>query len=358
MARPYDSKFALRVDDSINFEHFSYLIRRRLDKQATSLQLLTFLLLLAQVSLHCITSPTSNPYHQVCIGFLQHGIGVQADEGHQLRRVSIVYNITYSTDQNFRKIGFEVVHISVGPSYAMKTFVVYKAPLCRKAAYFDRMFNGNWHESRVQTAHLPEDVCEAFELFVIWLLRDKIELPAESEIVSLIPTLIHLFAFAEKYNIVVLADETMECLMSLLLERDWLPSPKDMELAYDITHASSKLRLFMVRMFAFIIFFVEDDYESDTWNKNKMQPLMHSCTDLCADFFALMRDFGVPQTDPRKTTACDYHEHAKGEACPYKLEIGVVQSAVKLVSKKAKIPVTYGTRGRLAAKIGKRTARS
>ncbi|CZR66758.1 uncharacterized protein PAC_16659 [Phialocephala subalpina] len=216
------------------------------------------------------------------------------------------------------EIGFDVVHITVG-STVKKTFVVYKAPLCHKVAYFDHMFNGNWREAQSQTANLPEDVCEAFALFVIWVIKDKIELPVNSETDSSIPTLIHLFAFAEKYNITTLADQTLERLSTLMLESDCLPIPSDIELAYDITHENSKLRSFMLKLFVYITFHSDESEDVYGWSKATMQPLMQSCTDLCTDFFATIFGQGAQEKkDPRGELGCDLHQHREDEDCPYK----------------------------------------
>ncbi|KAF8859533.1 hypothetical protein BDZ45DRAFT_782617 [Acephala macrosclerotiorum] len=217
------------------------------------------------------------------------------------------------------EIGFDVVHITVGSGIAKKTFAVYKAPLCRKVAYFDHMFNGNWCETKSQTATLPEDVCSAFALFVMWVVKDKIELPANSEADSSIPTLINLFAFAEKYNITLLADQTLERLSTLMLERDCIPIPSDIELAYEITHEKSRLRSFMLKLFIYITFHADEGEVVYGWSKESMQPLMQSCADLCSDFFTTIYGQGAPKKkDPRGELSCDLHQHGEEEDCPYK----------------------------------------
>ena len=68
-------------------------------------------------------------------------------------------------------IGTEMVDIYVGPS--KKRFQLYKAKLCTRIPYFDKMFNGNFKEASVNVAYLDDDPA-SFDLLADWVLVRKV----------------------------------------------------------------------------------------------------------------------------------------------------------------------------------------
>jgi hypothetical protein len=180
------------------------------------------------------------------------------------------------------------------------------------------MFKYNFIEGLTQTSTLEEDDPEGFKLFLNWLYRDCIELPADADKASPIPAFIHLFAFAEKFVISDLADNTIDTLIKILLQKSWLPSPAEMVLGYKLTPETSKLRLFLSRLFVFMTLRHEEQIEANDWNNASLATAVQQCGDLLMDSLALMRGkSGLVQKDPRKVSPCDYHQHKAAEACPH-----------------------------------------
>jgi hypothetical protein len=210
-----------------------------------------------------------------------------------------------------------VVHITVGTEPARQSFAIHKELLCRKVPYFDAMFNGGYAETVSQVGDLPEESLEAFELFVTWVYLDVIDLPGDPEQASPIPAFIQLFALADKYGITKLADTLMDFFTKFLRDGGWMPTPSDMELAYQCTHSTSRMRLFISRVFAYAILCYDDD-DGITWNTPNMTQAARVHEDLWVDAFKLMRgQAGQEVKDPTKMAACDYHQHDVEEPCPY-----------------------------------------
>jgi hypothetical protein len=185
------------------------------------------------------------------------------------------------------------------------------------------MFNGGFEETKSQTATLPVDDPEAFELFVSWVYLNTVECPRNMDKESPISKLIQLYAFAVKARVPELADRTMDTLIKLLLERGWFPSPADIALGYDhdLTPEGCGLRKFLSRFYVFITLYCIEDPVVSGWNADQMGPVHRNNVDLWNDTFELMRgQSGVVQKDPRTAHPCDYHFHLKENGiCPYAL---------------------------------------
>jgi hypothetical protein len=130
--------------------------------------------------------------------------------------------------------------------------------------------------------------------------------------------LIHLFALAEKYNIVSLADEAMDFLIKMTKAKNWLPTTTDMTMGYRLTHQKSGLRLFLARPFVYLTLHCTPKIADRLWDNVKMQKALMENEGLFTNVFEMLRlQAGKLQVDPREQPACDYHQHAKTEACPY-----------------------------------------
>ncbi|KAF7931562.1 uncharacterized protein EAE98_004298 [Botrytis deweyae] len=68
--------------------------------------------------------------------------------------------------------GTQMVDIYVGEEKIL--FRVYKDILCHEVKFFDRMFNGNFKEAKENTAILPEDDPEVFDMLMSWITYDNV----------------------------------------------------------------------------------------------------------------------------------------------------------------------------------------
>ncbi|KAF7886919.1 uncharacterized protein EAF02_003566 [Botrytis sinoallii] len=67
--------------------------------------------------------------------------------------------------------GTQMVDIYVGEEKIL--FRVYKDILCNEVKFFDRMFDGNFKEAKENTAILPEDDLEVFDMLMSWVTYDN-----------------------------------------------------------------------------------------------------------------------------------------------------------------------------------------
>jgi hypothetical protein len=130
--------------------------------------------------------------------------------------------------------------------------------------------------------------------------------------------LLLLYCLAEKLHIPKLADQTMDFMIGLCREKNWIPTIDSLAAIYGYTYTGSKLRLFAARCFAFLISHYDDKYSGGLWSNEKLFQNLKRHDDLLVDVLALLRmQAGRLQFHPRDQPACDYHQHAKTEACPY-----------------------------------------
>lgn len=178
------------------------------------------------------------------------------------------------------------------------------------------MFDGDFREGVTQSASLPEDKPGTFEMFLNWLYRDKIEWagPLQGQLMDLL-------YFADKYQIIVLMDKSMDALILQYKAYGLLPSPYRLSDIYCNTATGSKVRLFAARTFAWLS--LSKGGDDKTWGNRPMEKAAKEQEDLWHDAYALMRKTsGLKFPDPHQAHACDYHQHRKDQTCPYTSLLG------------------------------------
>ena len=66
-------------------------------------------------------------------------------------------------------LGDVIVDLIVGTPKNAKTFRIHQKLLCAKIPYFDKMFKGEWKESKEHRASFPEDQPVSFEIMLEWV---------------------------------------------------------------------------------------------------------------------------------------------------------------------------------------------
>ncbi|CZR66759.1 uncharacterized protein PAC_16660 [Phialocephala subalpina] len=219
----------------------------------------------------------------------------------------------------FRQLGDGVVTLVVGED--KRTFTVHKKKLCEKIPHFKKMFNVPFQAGQTQSAKLPEDNPGAIESMLGWVYLDRIEVVRDEggkgKHIDLTRYL-NLYSLAEKYGCTKLADLTMDFIAKETLASNCMLSPLMMKLCYDLCSANSKLRLFAARCFAYCTLQLSDSTGNGTWSSEKIHNALWASIDLSKDYYGLLRSqSGKAPLDPRSAFACDYHQHAKTEMCPY-----------------------------------------
>jgi hypothetical protein len=89
--------------------------------------------------------------------------------------------------------------------------------------------------------------------------------------------------------------------------------------AYRNTSPGCKLRLYISKFIVYVATTFDESMTSAAWTNDLLGRMVRDCEDLGTDIFALLRkSSGLKAPDPREAPACDYHQHGKEEACPYK----------------------------------------
>jgi hypothetical protein len=206
------------------------------------------------------------------------------------------------------------VKFTVGVSKNLEVFQVHKKILCNQAAYFEKMFNGNFKEGIEQSATFPEDEPCTWKHFIGWLYKGIIEPQTGGP--ELVTDRIKLFCLAEKYGIPNLQDASMDSLITTFRSRNTSPSLFSILPSYSMTSSGSKLRLYIARSFVFDTLVSGEDFHD--WTNRKLLEAFKENDDLLLDTLACLRlQYGKAFPRPHQQPACDYHQHAQDEPCPY-----------------------------------------
>lgn len=192
------------------------------------------------------------------------------------------------------------------------------------------MFNGNFIEGETQAATFPEDSIDAFEMFLTWIYREVVDCTAPpTGDLTFADQLISLMAFADKYQIDTLADNTMDKLSRLQKEHRSAMTPREILSVYEKTSAGSKMRLYAARDFIYVTCssrLKDISGEDQWWSDKRMMRILKANGDLMQDFFKNLRNawprwgnVGIPGPhSPANANACDYHKHGADEPCPHR----------------------------------------
>jgi hypothetical protein len=217
-------------------------------------------------------------------------------------------------------LGSDIVKLCVGDPKSPTIFQAHKKILCKKVTYFDKMFNGNFKEGAEQCATFPEDDPLIWKSLIGWVYSGLVEEPTSRTInpCDLTTDKIKIYALAEKYGIIELQDKTMDPLNHHFCLQSLIPSLASVARGYKLTHSGSKLRLLLARTLAYHTLRTGEEYLNRSWSSPKLVEVLKKNEDLLLDSLTLMRESsGKVFPNPTNQPACDYHQHAKTEPCPY-----------------------------------------
>lgn len=221
-------------------------------------------------------------------------------------------------------IGTEMVDIYVGPS--KKLFRLYKAKLCSRIPYFDRMFNGNLKKVSHNVAYLEEDDPASFDLLADWVnypttskssrrIREltTVKHKEGNEEASWDP--VGFYSLAEKYCLPELQDAIMDALVQYHTEQNELPSVNFVFRAYEHTSAGSPLARYCAES---ILYVMDEGGEDDRWPAKEVARLFRELPTFASEYIAVQRKKGGKGrgVDPRDTIRCYFHAHDRGEPRP------------------------------------------
>jgi hypothetical protein len=210
-------------------------------------------------------------------------------------------------------MGTDMVELKVGPQKQL--FRVHKAILCKKVAFFDKMFNGGWKEASNNSATLPEDSPESIDLLIGWVYSNTIRpltVHGSADTYSWQP--VPFWELADKLCLPELQDRIMDAWIRLFNAKNFLLGAPQIEECYNLTAEGSPIRHYACQSFVFgTLTFVES-----AWPIASYQPLLKKNDDLARDFLLALRgQAGIAPSDPRKLPKCDFHVHEKGAPCSY-----------------------------------------
>jgi hypothetical protein len=215
-------------------------------------------------------------------------------------------------------MGTEMVTLCVGPENYV--FRVHKKPLCKKIAYFAKMFNGKFEEAITSTATFPEDESLNFGRLLNWVYQD------------IIPTVtfhknedgkwhenwdvLKLYVLAEKLCVSEVMDRALDAYMAAQRRSKILADIDDVDAGYSDTGESSTLRKFLCQTFIYALIFFDNGRPGGSWENKGMQMLLVKHPDLARDIVPILRGtMGKRVAHPLQASKCAFHAHGENEPC-------------------------------------------
>ena len=216
-----------------------------------------------------------------------------------------------------RKFGAEVVKVTVGRGTDEQAFHLHKKALCQASPVFGRMFNGCFAEGQSGQAFLLEGDPKAFDMLASWLYSGKVYNADHRQ-----RAYIELFILAEKYDIVRLADNTMDAYVHAVIFTRHRPTSTLCAAAYEGTQEESKIQLFMSRYWAYGLI---NDGDKGNWLTSTFVPLGEKAQEILIDGMGHLRNMNNMKLskgqklmcNPKFAPLCDYHQYGKDQVCPY-----------------------------------------
>ena len=218
-----------------------------------------------------------------------------------------------------------MVDIYVGPS--KKRFRLYKAKLCTRIPYFDKMFNGISKEASDNVAYLKEDDPASFDLLADWAnhpttsesprwIREltTIKHKEGNKVASWDP--VRFYSLAEKYCLPELQDLIMDALVQYHKEQNELPSVDFVFRAYKHTSTGSPLARYCAES---IFYVMEEAAEDDKWPTKEVAHLFRELPTFASEYISVQRKrkggFHFRGADPRGASPCYFHTHGRDKPC-------------------------------------------
>jgi BTB/POZ domain-containing protein len=219
-------------------------------------------------------------------------------------------------------MGTEMVDIYVGPS--KKRFRLYKANLCARIPYFEKMFNGNFKEASENVAYLTEDDPASFDLLADWANHPMTSKSPRSiweltttklkdgkEVASWDP--VGFYSLAEKYCLPELQDIIMDALVQHHKVQNELPSVGFVVRAYKHTSTGSPLTKYCAEN---IFHVMQRAAEDARWPTKDVAHLFQGLPTFASEYISVQRRGSrVVGADPRDASPCYFHTHGAGKRC-------------------------------------------
>ncbi|PVH82576.1 hypothetical protein DL98DRAFT_586181 [Cadophora sp. DSE1049] len=222
-----------------------------------------------------------------------------------------------------RFLGSEMVTITVGTDPLTRSFTVHKSMITKRSTVFERMFSSSFKEGLTQTATLPDDIPQTFDVFIDWVYAGKLLFPEAvipKTAMAIMCELEDVIYFAEKYCVGTLVDAALEYFIDLARTHHIQPMYHVIDRAYNNTMPKSKFRLYLARTYTYQSVSNEN---SELWTTEILHGLVRDHFDLFQDYLGMVKasnDLGDFIQSPNEAPRCDYHQHGKDEMCPYRRE--------------------------------------
>ncbi|KAK4540190.1 hypothetical protein LTR36_009688 [Oleoguttula mirabilis] len=145
-----------------------------------------------------------------------------------------------------------VIEVKVGQGMfgadCMQSFFVHHGVACMLSGYFRAATNGNFMEAASGIVKLPTEDANIFGQFVAWMYTRRFDLDS-MDTNTAFSTMCKLWAFADRRQVPLLANVTINALRDRIA-KDWTVPTPQLNYIYENTTADAGLRRFCIRVIA------------------------------------------------------------------------------------------------------------
>ncbi|KAI9691332.1 MAG: hypothetical protein M1820_009753 [Bogoriella megaspora] len=215
-------------------------------------------------------------------------------------------------------VGGEVIKILVGPNE--KAYTIHKDILATNSPFFESAIKEVWTPKERGTIPLPEDVRNAFELYIEWIYQRRLPCLYENDEKETMDSslITHAIAMSEKLQDNKFRDALNDAILAAVMDElsgaiRWLPGPQEINHIFKWTPKLSKARKLLVD--------IHVNHGQCAWLEKKFNE--DELADLHQDFLTdlvegVFEKYCTPYwRDPTNgSDPCQYHDHDRlGEPC-------------------------------------------
>lgn len=120
-------------------------------------------------------------------------------------------------------------------------FIVHEDMVCAKSKFFRAACSNNWKEGQEKLMQLPSIEPSTFQAYTEWVYSNSLLNVNQST-----KSLVKLYLVADYLDDVRLRNKSMEALIAFFKRRDTMPSATSIQLIWENTTPSSRLRAWIV----------------------------------------------------------------------------------------------------------------
>ncbi|KAJ8071945.1 hypothetical protein OCU04_002249 [Sclerotinia nivalis] len=177
--------------------------------------------------------------------------------------------------------GATMVDIHVGTDENSAHFKLHKSILCTKVPYFEKMFNRRFLEGTTNSATLPEDDPELFNILVSWIYSGQIPALHNRPEDDLEWLAWDFYVLADEFYLPDLMDQTLDVCLISMSKGNWMPRVGVLQRMHDCSIRKSSGMFRLVAAFVcYILCTYRATKDEEDWPTRELHTILGNNEDL------------------------------------------------------------------------------